>query len=185
MAAQKRKQMSFMMFAFGGARDWKFGLVFLGARASALGLDFASSRRCAHPPPPPSPISSQLNLPLLSENKQNAPHAQAPSPTRARTCSRRTRRWISRRSECACYNSFPARAPRRRPPPTLRRVPLTPPPPTTTTKNNNRHFNAICKHFIDTLTELKVDKQHIDDAVAVVATTKDAILKQGAYAGKA
>lgn len=53
------------------------------------------------------------------------------------------------------------------------------------TKTNKRHFNAIATHFVDTLKELKVDQKYIDESVAVVLTTKDAILKTGAYAGKA
>jgi alkylhydroperoxidase/carboxymuconolactone decarboxylase family protein YurZ len=51
-------------------------------------------------------------------------------------------------------------------------------------QNPNRHFNAIATHLIATLKELGVKQQYIDEAIGVVATTKDAILKQGEYAGR-
>lgn len=38
------------------------------------------------------------------------------------------------------------------------------------------HFNAIVKHFVATLEELEVPQEDIDAAVAVVATTKEAVL---------
>ena len=40
------------------------------------------------------------------------------------------------------------------------------------------HFNAIAEHFIATLKELNVPQELIDEAVAVVATTKDAVLAE-------
>jgi hemoglobin len=40
------------------------------------------------------------------------------------------------------------------------------------------HFNAIVEHFVATLNELGVPQQEIDEAVAVVATTKDAVLSR-------
>lgn len=66
------------------------------------------------------------------------------------------------------------------------RSPLPPPPFLSQKKpnQNNRHFNAIAKHLIDTLTELGVKQQYVDEAIGVVATTKDAILGTGAYAGR-
>ena len=47
-----------------------------------------------------------------------------------------------------------------------------------------RHFNAIAGHLVATLKELGVKQQYVDEAIAVVATTKDAVLKQGAFAGR-
>jgi hemoglobin len=38
------------------------------------------------------------------------------------------------------------------------------------------HFNAIVEHFVATLKELEVPQEDIDAAVAVVATTKEAVL---------
>lgn len=38
------------------------------------------------------------------------------------------------------------------------------------------HFNAIVEHFVATLQELGVPQEDIDAAVAVVATTKEAVL---------
>lgn len=40
------------------------------------------------------------------------------------------------------------------------------------------HFNAIVEHFVATLHELGVPQDDIDAAVAVVATTKDAVLSR-------
>jgi hemoglobin len=38
------------------------------------------------------------------------------------------------------------------------------------------HFNAVVENFVATLQELGAAQQDIDDACAVVATTKDAVL---------
>lgn len=40
------------------------------------------------------------------------------------------------------------------------------------------HFNAIVEHFVSTLHDLNVPQEEIDAAVAVVATTKDAVLSR-------
>ena len=40
------------------------------------------------------------------------------------------------------------------------------------------HFNAIVEHFVATLNDLGVPQEDIDEAVAVVATTKDAVLSK-------
>jgi hemoglobin len=40
------------------------------------------------------------------------------------------------------------------------------------------HFNAVVENFVATLQELGVGQQDIDDACAVVATTKDAVLSK-------
>ncbi len=40
------------------------------------------------------------------------------------------------------------------------------------------HFNAIVEHFVATLQELGVPQEDIDEAVAVVATTKEAVLSR-------
>lgn len=40
------------------------------------------------------------------------------------------------------------------------------------------HFNAVVENFVATLQELGVAQQDIDDACAVVATTKDAVLSK-------
>jgi hemoglobin len=40
------------------------------------------------------------------------------------------------------------------------------------------HFNAIVEHFAGTLQDLGVAQEDIDAAVAVVATTKDAVLSR-------
>jgi truncated hemoglobin YjbI len=38
------------------------------------------------------------------------------------------------------------------------------------------HFNAVVENFVATLQELGVPEQDIEDACAIVATTKDAVL---------
>lgn len=38
------------------------------------------------------------------------------------------------------------------------------------------HFNAIVEHFVATLKDMEVPQEDIDAAVAVVATTKEAVL---------
>ena len=40
------------------------------------------------------------------------------------------------------------------------------------------HFNGIVEHFVGTLQDLGVPQDDIDAAVAVVATTKDAVLSR-------
>lgn len=47
------------------------------------------------------------------------------------------------------------------------------------------HFNAIVEHFVATLQELGVPQEDIDQAVAIVATTKDAVLSREAAPSKA
>jgi hemoglobin len=41
---------------------------------------------------------------------------------------------------------------------------------------NEAHFNAVVENFVATLQELGVPEQDIEDACAIVATTKDAVL---------
>jgi truncated hemoglobin YjbI len=61
--------------------------------------------------------------------------------------------------------------------PWLERVAQTPHPPTTPhTQPQESHFNAIVEHFVATMQDLGVSQEDIDEAVAVVATTKDAVL---------
>lgn len=48
---------------------------------------------------------------------------------------------------------------------------------------NETHFNAIAENLKATLEELKVDKSLIDQALAIVATTRDAVLNRPKTAG--
>lgn len=41
---------------------------------------------------------------------------------------------------------------------------------------NDQHFDAIVEHFVSTLEDMGVEKQDIDDAVLVVASTKSDVL---------
>lgn len=41
---------------------------------------------------------------------------------------------------------------------------------------NDAHFDAVAKHLSATLTELGVEQQLVDEAIGIVATTRDTVL---------